>query len=114
MGAKKKHYKSIDKRLITEGQNIDFTLYETNDSKTAMTLFLQSDSVVDGDKKVYLREVENLYVKEDDYEKYQEYAQKHLHSIAKRTDIPFTEKADIVYKKASEVMQNLFNNPNSL
>jgi len=110
----KKSYKSIDKRLITEGANIDFTLYETNDTKTQMTLFLQSDSVVDGDKKVYLREVEKLYVDEQEYDRYQSYAQKHLHNIAKDKNIPFSEKADIVYKKASEVMDTLFKNPDSL
>jgi len=111
---KKKIYKSIDKRLITEGATIDFTIYETDDSKTQMTAFLQSDSVVDGDKKVYLREIESLYVDETEYEKYQFYAEKHLQSIANNKDIPFTEKADIVYKKASEVMDSLFKNPDSL
>ncbi len=110
----RKSYKSIDKRLITEGESIDFTLYETNDTKTQMTLFLQSDSIVDGDKKVYLREIENLYVDEQEYDKYQSYAQKHLQNIASDKSIPFSEKADIVYKKAAEVMNTLFKNPDSL
>lgn len=110
----KKAYKVIDKRLITEGQNIDFTLYEANDDKTQMTLFLQSDTVVDGDKKVYLRGIEQLYVSDEEFEKYQSYAEKHLQSIANNPDIPFTDKADIVYKKASSVMDELFKNPDSL
>lgn len=110
----KKRYKPVDKRLITEGANIDFTLYETNDTNTQMTLFLQSDSVVDGDKKVYLREIENLYVDELEYETYQKYAQKHLQSMAQDASIPFSQKAEVVYDKASEVMQSLFNNPDSL
>ncbi|PHR59060.1 MAG: phosphohydrolase [Arcobacter sp.] len=114
MSKKQTSYKAIDKRLITEGANIDFTLYETNDAKTQMTLFLQSDSVVGGDKKVYLREVESLYIDATDYDKYQSYAQKHLQSIASNPDIPFSEKANIVYAKASEVMENLFKNPDSL
>jgi len=111
---KKKIYKSIDKRLITEGAKVDFTVYEADNTKTQMTAFLQSDTVVCGDKKVYLREIENLYVDQDEYNRYESYAEKHLHSIASNPDIPFTEKADIVYKKASEVMDNLFKNPDSL
>lgn len=109
-----KKYKAIDKRLITQGANIDFTLYETNNSKTQMTLFLQSDSVLDGDKKVSLREIEHLYVDEQEYDKYQSYAQQHLQSVANNSEISFQDKADIVYKQASTVMDELFKNPDSL
>ncbi len=111
---KKTSYKSIDKRLITEGAKLDFKLYETNDTKTQMSLFLQSDSVVDGDNKVRLREIEQLYIIDEEYEKYKLYAQKHLNTIANNKDIPFRDKADIVYTKASAVMDELFQNPDAL
>lgn len=113
-GQKKKSYKSIDKRLITEGAKPDFDLYETNESKTQMSIFLQSDSVVDGNNKVRLREIEQLFIIDEEYEKYKLYAQKHLNNIANNKEIPFSEKADIVYSKASEVMDELFKNPDSL
>ena len=111
---KSKRYKAIDKRLITEGQLLDFSTYLPNEAKTQMSLFLQSDSVVDGDSKVRLREIENLFVIDEEYEKYKRYAEKHLKSIATNKEIPFSEKADIVYSKASEVMDELFHNPDSL
>ena len=111
---KAKRYKAIDKRLITEGERLEFTTYESNETKTQMSLFLQSDSVVDGNKKVRLREIESLFVIDEEYEKYKLYAQKHLKTIANNTDVPFAEKADIVYSKASEVMDELFKNPDSL
>lgn len=115
MGEKKqRHYKSIDKRLITEGNKLDFNVYETNPTKTQMSLFLQSDTVVDGDSKVKLREIEALFIEDEEYEKYKLYAQKHLKNIAKNKDIPFSDKADIVYAKASEVMDELFHNPDAL
>ncbi len=111
---KAKRYKSIDKRLITEGERLEFTTYESNETKTQMSLFLQSDSVVDGNSKVRLREIENLFVIDEEYEKYKLYAQKHLQNIATDESIPFSEKADIVYAKASEVMDELFHNPDAL
>lgn len=111
---KAKRYKAIDKRLITEGELLEFTTYESNDTKTVMSLFLQSDTVVDGNSKVRLREVENLFVIDEEYERYQRYAQKHLKTIATNSEVPFSEKADIVYSKASEVMDELFKNPDSL
>jgi len=111
---KQKRYKAIDKRLITEGQKLDFTLYETNEEHTVMTIFLQSDSVVDGDNKVQLREIEYLYISEDECENFKKYAQGHLQTIASSSEIAFAEKASIVYGKASEVMDELFTNPEAL
>jgi len=111
---KQKRYKSIDKRLITEGHRLDFSVYEPNETKTQMSLFLQSESVVDGNSKVKLREIEMLYIEDEEYEKYKLYAQRHLNNIANNKDIPFSDKADIVYAKASEVMDELFHNPDAL
>ena len=111
---KQKRYKSIDKRLITEGHRLDFSVYEPNETKTQMSLFLQSESVVDGNSKVKLREIEMLYIEDEEYEKYKLYAQRHLNNIANNKDIPFSDMADIVYAKASEVMDELFHNPDAL
>ena len=111
---KAKRYKAIDKRLITEGQKLNFTLYETNVEHTVMSIFLQSDSVVDGNNKVKLREIEHLYIDEDESEIFKKYEQGHLQTIATSAEIAFSEKASIVYTKASEVMDELFANPEAL
>lgn len=107
-------YLSIDKRLITEGQKLDFDLYTRSEGKSGMTLFLQSDIPVDGNHKVTLREIESLYIIGDEQPKYDLYAQQHIKNVATNKDIPFAEKAGIVYEKASAVMDELFNNPDSL
>ena len=114
MSAGKKVYKKIDKRLITEGAMIDFNVFEPDATKTRMSLFLQSDSMVDGDSKVRLREIESLYISDAEYEKYELYAQNHLNTIATNKEIPFAEKVDIIYDKASSVMDELFHNPDAL
>lgn len=111
---KQKKYKRIDKRLITEGSQIDFNLFLTNETKNAMTIFLQSDSAVSGDTKVKLREVEMLYISEDEEEQYQSYVNKHLQSIARNSDIPTEQKARLIYEKASETIDTMFSNPESL
>ncbi|DAB38816.1 MAG: hypothetical protein A2023_07515 [Sulfuricurvum sp. GWF2_44_89] len=111
---KQKKYKRIDKRLITEGSQIDFNLFLTNETKNAMTIFLQSDSAVSGDTKVKLREVEMLYISEDEEEQYQSYVNKHLQSIARNSDIPTEQKARLIYEKASETIDAMFSNPESL
>ena len=114
MSSKSKRYKSIDKRVITEGEAIDFQLYFPNNEKTAMSLFLQSDTVVDGDTKVRLREVERLYIDEQESLQYEAYVQKHIQTIARAEDISIDDKAIIVYEKASSVLDEMFRNPESL
>ena len=110
----KKRYKAIDKRLITEGSQIDFNLFLPNETKSAMSLFLQSDTAVDGNAKVKLREIESVYVSEEDEAKYKAYVEKHLQSIARNSDIPTEQKARLVYEKASESIDAMFKNPESL
>ncbi|HEX5330220.1 HD-GYP domain-containing protein [Sulfuricurvum sp.] len=107
-------YKSIDKRVITEGEKIDFTIYLPDETKTSMTLLLQSDSVVDGNSKIRLREVERLYINDEDSLRYEAYVQKHIQSIARAEDIPIESKALIIYERATSVINDMFHNPESL
>lgn len=109
-----KRYKRIDKRLITEGSKIDFSLFQPNETKTAMSLFLQSDTAVDGNAKVRLREIEMLYVSEEEEKRYKAYVDSHLQVIARRSDIPVEEKGRMVYERASEAIDALFDSPESL
>ena len=109
-----KRYKRIDKRLLTEGSAVDFQLFLPDETKTAMTVFLQSDSVVDGNMKVMLREIEMLYIDETEEERYKAYVERHIQTIAKSSDVPTEQKARLVYQKATEVIDAMFANPESL
>ncbi|MFZ2890770.1 HD-GYP domain-containing protein, partial [Sulfuricurvum sp.] len=110
----KKQYKAIDKRLITEGSTVDFNLFLTNETKTAMTLFIQSDSAVDSNTKVKLREIEMLYISEEEEERYNNYIKQHLQSIVKNNALTIEEKAILIYAKATESIDLMFKNPESL
>lgn len=114
MNGKPKRYKSIDKRILTEGETIDFELYLPNETKTQMSLFLQSDTVIDGNSKVRLREIEKVYISDEDSTRYEAYIQQHIQTIARSEDIPLDDKAIIVYEKASTVIDEMFRNPESL
>ncbi len=109
-----KKYKLIDKRLITEGSKIDFNLFLPNETKSAMSLFLQSDTSVDGNAKVKLREIEMLYVSEEEEGLYQAYIDRHLQSIAQDGSVSTEQKGRLVYEKAAEVIDTMFKNPESL
>lgn len=109
-----KRYKAIDKRLITEGSQIDFNLFSSNEAKSAMSLFLQSDTAFDGNAKVKLREIETLYINEEEEIRYNAYVARHLQSIARNNDISTEQKGRLVYAKATEAIDTMFKNPESL
>ncbi|RUM65301.1 MAG: phosphohydrolase [Sulfurimonas sp.] len=111
---KKKKFISIDKRFLTEGERLEFEVYESNEFKNAMTLFLQSDSVLDSTTKVQLRNVEQLYVDETGYEQYEKYITKHIQTIVKNPKLPLHDKAAVLYESATRILDKLFENPESL
>ncbi len=114
MSTKAKRYKSIDKRVLTQGEQLDFQLYFPNETKTLMTLFLQSDSIIDGNSKVRLREIEKLYIAEEDSIRYEAYVHRHIQTIVLSEEITLDDKAVYVYEKASSVIDEMFRNPESL
>lgn len=107
-------YLSIDKRIITEGETIDFSLFYPDETKNGMILLCQSGSLIDGETKVILRGIDKLYVEDHQFPEYQKYLDAHIQHIAARHDIPTKEKAAIVYGKATEVMDHMFQNPEAL
>lgn len=108
-----KCYKRINKHLITEieGEKFNFTIYESNETCTQMIPFLQKENIIDEHKKLQLQEIEHLYVYEDDYKNYKEYAQK---IIEDNKEIELSKKASIVYENAAVLMDELFSNPEAL
>jgi hypothetical protein len=57
----KKVYKAADLQIITEGSVVDFDLFIANETKTAMSVLVAKNSLIDGTMKVRLREIEKLY-----------------------------------------------------
>ncbi|MCK9371943.1 MAG: HD domain-containing protein [Sulfuricurvum sp.] len=109
-----KRYKLIDKRLITEGSQIDFNLFLPNETKTSMSLFLQSHRAVDADAKVKLREIEMLYVREEDEARYKAYVERHIQSVVQNGALSTEQKGRLIYEKAAESIDAMFKNPESL
>ena len=110
----KKVYKAADLQIITEGSVVDFDLFITNETKTAMSVLIAKNSMIDGTMKVRLREIEKLYFNTEDAHAYNLYVSNHLQSIAKNERIPIGQKAAMVYAKAAEAMNAMFENPESL
>jgi putative nucleotidyltransferase with HDIG domain len=79
-----------------------------------MAVFIAKNSAIDGTMKVRLREIQKLYYDAEDSHIYNRYVAEHLQSIAKNEYIPIAQKAALVYAKAAEAMNAMFENPESL
>jgi len=109
-----KTYIPIDKRVLTENTEVNFAVYQTNETKTQMSVMLQSDSVIKSKDRLRLGEVERLYILEDDSDDYEGFLEKHLKSIASNENIPIEQRADILYSKAASMMEDIFLKPDDV
>ncbi len=106
-------YMPIDHRLIHVGDKIKFNIF-INDYLTHMSLFLQSDTVIDEDTKRSLSEVEKLYIERGDKSEYESLIEKKLQYTIENKSLSLEEKVDIIYSSTSELTNSLYQNPNAL
>ena len=114
MAQKQTRYQSIDKKYLTEAETITFDIYVPNKDKSAMSIFLQAGTVITGDNKVNLRELEKVFISDDESQSYHDYLNQHIQYIAEHSEVPTERKAAIVYNKATKAIENMFHNPESL
>lgn len=111
---KKQHsYILADKRLLHVGDNLEFNIFSSY-TPTSMSLFLQSDTVIDEQKKQKLNQVENIYVSETDKNKYENFIEDRLANIVHDTSLSLDEKTEIIYTTSTELTDSLYENPDAL
>lgn len=106
-------YMTIDKSLIDIGDKLQFNLY-VNDFLAHMSLYLQSNSVIDEEHKKSLMEIERLYIDKKQKSEYECFIEKKLQDTVENEQLSLKEKADIIYTSASELTSSLYENPNAL
>ncbi len=106
-------YILIDKRILKVGDRIKFTLF-FSDAPTYMSLFLQSNSVIEKEHREKLKAVERLYVHESQKIEYESFMEEKLQNTAKDDSILLDEKIDIIYTSSSQLTNSLYENPEAL
>ena len=76
-------------------------------------LYCRGDAVFENDKREMLVEknINRLFIKKDDQQKYYKYLESNFQDIVSDTRISFDEKAKILYSAATNLVKNLFNDP---
>ena len=110
---KKVSYVLADKRLLYVGDCINFNIF-SNYTPTTMSLILQSDTVIDQNKKQKLNQIENIYISEYDRNEYDNFIEDRLGNIVKDDSLSLDEKTDIIYNTSTELTNLLYENPDAL
>jgi len=111
---KKLHsYTLVDKRLLHLNENLDFNLFE-QDSPTHMSLFLQSDTIIDRQQKGKISKVEQLYIRDNDRNRYEKFLEKNLEYLLEDKSLTISEKTELIYSSTTELAHSLYENPEAL
>lgn len=106
-------YVLFDKRLLKEGDKLKFDLFY-HYKPTHMTLFLQSNTIIDVENKKKLEKIEDVYIPHEDKNRYRLFLEHSLQEVVKNKNISLDEKADIIYSSTSELTNSLYKNPEAL
>lgn len=106
-------YVLLDKRFLHVGDSINFNLYFKN-QLTHMSLFLQSETVIDQVQKQRLQKIEQIFASRSEYHKYESFVEEHLQNLLHDTSLSMDEKTDIIYTSSTELTHSLYDNPDAL
>ena len=106
-------YILAEKRFLHLGDNLEFNIF-SNYTPTSMSLFLQSDTVINEKQKQKLNQIEHIYVSESDKNKYEHFVEDRLANIVKDSSLSLDEKTEIIYTTSTELTNSLYDNPDAL
>lgn len=110
MNNSKRTFKKVDKKFFTIDDFITFDLYEIIKETSEIKNICKSGSKLSELDKVKIMGVDSVWISKKDDNLYNDYINKHMLSIIRDTDIPVVEKSQLVYSKAVEAMEKIFNN----
>lgn len=110
-------YHEIDKSIIQEGSSYIFDIYIASDSKTEMHAFMESGESVTDEEKSIINTPRLLYVRDSEYPAYEDFKNT-VHAVPEiptvTKHVSFDEKSASIYSNASNILNNLFNDPETL
>lgn len=115
-------YLLMDKSVVSEGMIFDFNIFLPSNSNKDINLFKDKNSVITAEDIALLSESRALYVNAAEHEKYKI----HMENLIKQksneekieievvNQLSFSEKSEAVYLNATKILDDLFNNPETL
>ncbi|WP_372999029.1 HD-GYP domain-containing protein [Sulfurimonas sp.] len=106
-------YLAIDKEIISEGMSFEFNVFVQSSDKR-MDCFKENGSCITSDDKVVIDTLHALYVEETEHPEYELFYKNFLVTQQDLKNIKLDNKPSAVYENASNVLNDLFSNPEGL
>lgn len=108
---KQPEYTAITRDTLIDNKNIDFDRYLNNGSNghSNYILFSRGNEHFTEERRDYLlkRKIDRLYISTKNTEKYHKYQEKNLQNIVQNCTKNSSEKSDVVYKVARNIVADL-------
>jgi HD-GYP domain-containing protein (c-di-GMP phosphodiesterase class II) len=107
-------YVEIEKWFIDVGDVLDFDLFLLEGNYSEKTIFLPKNTPVDVNTKKEMDHHRSLFVRQSDLPVYELFVDKVVQSAARNEKMPITKKAAVIYRQASVILDEMFENPEEL
>ena len=107
-------YHAIDKSIIQDEAIFEFNIYIASDSKKKMQVFKENGKAITNDEKKIIDSQNLLYVQDTEYIAYEHFKQNISPILISKKNLSFNEKSNSIYNNASDILNNLFSNPEAL
>lgn len=104
----------IEKWLLDIGDVLEFDLFWQFDDSHEKYMFLPKNHTIDAAVKARIDHVQHLYIRHSDLIAYENFISAAIQDVADNPHIPITKKAAVIYHQASNVVDELFDDPEAL
>ena len=104
----------IEKWLLDVGDTLSCDIYCDVESEETKELFLPKENSIDMQIKMQIDDMEYLYILREDLSIYDHFVDAVIQAVAQNEQIPITKKAAVIYRQASEILDEMFENPEAL
>ncbi|WP_310439229.1 HD domain-containing phosphohydrolase [Sulfuricurvum sp.] len=107
-------YVEIEKWLLDVGDILPFDLFSTDDKFSDKSFFLAQNTPISSNDKTKIERIRSLYIRQSDLPSYNRFVDKLVQAVARNEQIPITKKAAVIYRQASVILDEMFENPEEL
>ena len=107
-------YIEIEKWLIDAGDILEFDLFTVAGKFSEKALFWSKHSPVDEAVKADIDRQHAIYIRQSDLDLYNLFVDKIAQAVARNEHIPVIKKAAVIYRQASVILDEMFENPEEL
>lgn len=104
----------IEKWILDVGDRLEFDLFEQITYNDETVLLLPKEQMIDAAMKERIDQAWHVYIRRSDLLVYQRFIDGVIQAVAQNANITITKKAAVIYRQASAILDEMFEDPEAL